>query len=72
VCKKLLQGLFGGGAAPAAAPAKAEANYSGGKEAAVKETSTALTVGDRVTGSGVNAGPVDNKRKKGGVPGLVL
>lgn len=71
MCKKLLSGLFGGGAAPAPVPvavAPGETSKEGGE---VKDTSTAITVGDRVTGSGVNAGVVDDKRKKG-VPGLGL
>lgn len=70
MCKKLLSGLFGGDkSAPApVAVAPAETSKEGGD---VKETSTAITIGDRVTGSGVNAGVVSDKRKKG-VPGLGL
>lgn len=70
MCKKLLSGLFGGDKAPVATPATVRDDYSGGKEAEVRETSTAVAVGDRITGTGVNAGLTD-KRKKG-VPGLGL
>lgn len=69
MCKKLLKGLMGGGGAPA--PAQAEQNYGGGKEAAVLGDAGGAPVVDAV-GRRDLIGTDPNKRRAGGVPGLGL
>lgn len=69
MCKKMLQGLFGGGGSMPAAPATAQPKYAGGKEGEVLGT---IAAPDEAATATKLSGGLDPKRKGKGVPGLGL
>ncbi len=68
MCKKVLQGLMGGGGDTPRPPAKPEANYSDGKSGEV----LGAVAAPEGTATKLSGGLADPKRKKMGVPGLGL
>lgn len=71
MCKKMLQGLFGGGQDAPPPPAQKEANYTSGKEGEVLGAAAGGSDGASAS-TKLSGGLPDPKRKKAGVPGLGL